>query len=106
MLVSPTPAAWPRRVWSPPSTPLERGRLAVVVALVVLTASAWALTVYQARTMDPAMGIAAPADPNETGAVANAADRHARTRCTAWPPAAVWPAGRSAGRRRSSSPGR
>ncbi|HEX5502375.1 MAG TPA: DUF2182 domain-containing protein, partial [Thermomicrobiales bacterium] len=42
-----------------PRTPLGRGRLAVFVALALLTAGAWALTVYQARSMGQPMGIAA-----------------------------------------------
>src|SRR5215218_3900446 len=41
-----------------PRTPIARGRLAVLVALVLLTSGAWAFTVHQARTMDMPMGTA------------------------------------------------
>ena len=40
-------------------TPMERGRLVVLAGLVVLTLGAWALTVYQAETMDMGMGVVA-----------------------------------------------
>lgn len=40
-----------------PATPLERSRLLVLVILVAVTAAAWALTMYQARTMEMSMGI-------------------------------------------------
>jgi predicted metal-binding membrane protein len=53
----PTPADVPRR--RPYGTPLERGRLALLAALAVLTVGAWALTVHQARTMDMPMGVVA-----------------------------------------------
>jgi predicted metal-binding membrane protein len=43
--------------WWRPRTPLQRGQLAVFVVLVVLTVAAWALTIYQARTMDMPMGV-------------------------------------------------
>jgi len=42
-----------------PATPLERGQLAVLLALVALTIGAWVLTVWQARMMDMSMGIVA-----------------------------------------------
>ena len=42
-----------------PWSPLQRGQLIVLVSLVVLTVGAWALTIYQARTMDMAMGVVA-----------------------------------------------
>ena len=47
------------RRWVPrgPRSPLERGRLAVLLALAVLTIGAWALTIYQAQTMDMPMGV-------------------------------------------------
>ena len=45
--------------WLHPRTLMARGRLAVLVALVFLTIGAWAMTIYQARSMDMAMGIAA-----------------------------------------------
>ncbi len=38
-------------------TPLERGQLAVLLVLVVLTISAWVLTISQARTMEMPMGV-------------------------------------------------
>ena len=37
-------------------TPLERGQLAVLLVLVVLTVGAWALTIAQSRTMEMPMG--------------------------------------------------
>jgi predicted metal-binding membrane protein len=43
-----------------PASPLAWSRLALLVALVLLTAGAWAFTVYQARTMDMGMGVADP----------------------------------------------
>lgn len=55
-----------RAAWLRPATPLERGRLAVLIALVVLTLGAWAATVYQARTMAMPMGVVAPASPGAT----------------------------------------
>ena len=55
-----------RRSWFPrgPGTSLEcghleRGQLAVLIALVVLTVGAWALTIHQAQTMDMPMGVVA-----------------------------------------------
>jgi predicted metal-binding membrane protein len=39
------------------TTPLERGQLAVLLVLVVLTVGAWALTISQARTMEMPMGV-------------------------------------------------
>jgi predicted metal-binding membrane protein len=41
-----------------PRTPIARSRLAVLVALVLVTSGAWALIVQQARTMDMPMGAA------------------------------------------------
>jgi predicted metal-binding membrane protein len=41
-----------------PRTPIARGRLAVLVALVLVTSGAWVLIVQQARTMDMPMGAA------------------------------------------------
>jgi predicted metal-binding membrane protein len=38
-------------------SPLERGQLALLLALLVLTVGAWALTVYQAQSMDMPMGV-------------------------------------------------
>ena len=46
------------RFWLP-ATPFARGRLAVLVGLAVLTLGAWALTAYQAQSMDMGMGIVA-----------------------------------------------
>jgi predicted metal-binding membrane protein len=43
--------------WWRPRTPLERGQLAVLIVLVVLTVAAWALTISQAQTMDMPMGV-------------------------------------------------
>lgn len=40
-----------------PTNPLAQGRLAVLAALILLTAGAWAITVYQARSMDMPMGV-------------------------------------------------
>ena len=41
-------------------TPLERGQLAVLLVLVVLTVGAWALTIAQSRTMEMPMGVVTP----------------------------------------------
>jgi len=41
-----------------PQTLMGRGRLAILVSLALLTVGAWALTIYQVRTMDMPMGIA------------------------------------------------
>jgi len=74
--------------WRRPRTPLERGQLAVLILLVLLTVAAWALTIHQAQTMDMPMGVIvrgetpasdAPAAMDdmgrmETGAMDEAAD--------------------------------
>jgi predicted metal-binding membrane protein len=39
------------------TTPLERGRLWLLLTLVVLTLGAWAVTIYQAQTMPMPMGV-------------------------------------------------
>lgn len=62
MAASPTPGlsehdSFRAGLW--PSAPLERGRLAVLFLLALLTVSAWVLTIYQARTMEMPMGIVA-----------------------------------------------
>lgn len=44
----------------PRATPVERGRFAILVALLVLTVAAWAGTIQQARTMGDATAPAAP----------------------------------------------
>jgi predicted metal-binding membrane protein len=44
-----------------PRTPFDRGRLALLLTLSLLTIGTWALTVYQARHLDMPMGIAARA---------------------------------------------
>jgi predicted metal-binding membrane protein len=48
-----------RRGWVArgPQSPLEQGQAALLLALLILTAGAWALTIYQARTMDMPMGV-------------------------------------------------
>jgi predicted metal-binding membrane protein len=43
-----------------PTGPLAWSRLALLAALALLTAGAWALTVHQARTMEMPMGVAVP----------------------------------------------
>jgi predicted metal-binding membrane protein len=58
-MASTTPSVPPRRPWPRLTTPLEHGQLAVLLALVALTAGAWLLTVYQARTMSMPMGVMA-----------------------------------------------
>ncbi|MGH2614995.1 MAG: DUF2182 domain-containing protein [Thermomicrobiales bacterium] len=58
-MASTTPTVRPRRCGLPPTTPLERGQFAVLLALTVLTAGAWALTVHQAQMMDMPMGVVA-----------------------------------------------
>jgi predicted metal-binding membrane protein len=40
-----------------PRSPIERGQLGLLSALLVLTVGAWALTIYQAQTMDMSMGV-------------------------------------------------
>jgi predicted metal-binding membrane protein len=47
------------RGWVPhgPRSSLERGQFALLLALLVLTIGAWALTIYQAQTMDMPMGV-------------------------------------------------
>jgi len=40
-----------------PRSPLERGQLALLLALLVLTLGAWALTIHQAQMMDMPMGV-------------------------------------------------
>jgi predicted metal-binding membrane protein len=40
-----------------PRSPIERGQGGLLIALLVLTVGAWALTIYQAQTMDMAMGV-------------------------------------------------
>ena len=45
--------------WVHPRTPLGRARLTLLVCLIVLTAGAWLLTIYQAQTMDMPMGVVA-----------------------------------------------
>lgn len=44
---------------SPKRTAAGRGRFAVLLTLVLLTIGSWSLTVYQARSMDVPMGVAA-----------------------------------------------
>ena len=39
------------------TTPLERGRLWLLLTLLILTLAAWAMTIYQARTMPMPMGV-------------------------------------------------
>lgn len=48
-----------------PANPVQRGQVLLLALLVLLTAGAWAVTVYQARTMDMSMGVVARggADP-------------------------------------------
>ncbi len=47
------------RGWGPrgPRAPIERGQLGLLFALLVLTIGAWALTIYQAQSMDMSMGV-------------------------------------------------
>ena len=59
-MATPVPAASSgRSPWLRPTTPLERGQLAVLGVLVILTVGAWVLTVHQARTMEMPMGVVA-----------------------------------------------
>jgi predicted metal-binding membrane protein len=58
-MASTTPAVPPRRPWPRLTTPLERGQLAVLVALAILTLGAWLLTIHQAQTMDMPRGVVA-----------------------------------------------
>jgi predicted metal-binding membrane protein len=46
-----------------PRSPLERGQLALLVALLVLTLGAWGLTIYRAQTMDMHMGVVPRGEP-------------------------------------------
>jgi predicted metal-binding membrane protein len=59
MTVSATPRVRPRRFGLPPTTPLARGHLTVLIALVLLSIGAWTLTIHQAQTMDMPMGVVA-----------------------------------------------
>src|SRR4051794_23505386 len=43
--------------WVHPRTPLGRARLTLLVGLILLTAGAWLLTIYQAQTMAMPMGV-------------------------------------------------
>ena len=56
---STAPEAEQRRGWVPwgPRSPQDRGQLVVLLALLVLTIGAWALTIHQAQTMDMPMGV-------------------------------------------------
>ena len=45
----------PRFGWLRPGSPLGRARLGLLAALTVLTGAAWALTVYQALSMNAPM---------------------------------------------------
>ena len=59
-MATPARAAPPgRSSWLRPTTPQERGQLALLALLAALTVGAWAVTVRQARTMDMPMGIVA-----------------------------------------------
>ncbi|MDP9358757.1 MAG: DUF2182 domain-containing protein [Chloroflexota bacterium] len=64
-----TPAG--RSHWWRPKTSLERGQLAVLLAVIILTIGSWLLTLHQAWTMDMPMGVAvrggASAQTTETG---------------------------------------
>ncbi len=53
-------AAFGGRARLRPTSPLAWSRLALLAALALLTAGAWALTVHQARTMEMPMGVAVP----------------------------------------------
>ena len=57
---------WPRLA-------LNRGQVALLVTLALLTVAGWTLTVYQARTMDMSMGVVVRggADPDEPAAMAD-----------------------------------
>jgi predicted metal-binding membrane protein len=46
-----------------PRSPLERGQLALLLALLVLALGAWALTIHQAQTMDMPMGVVPRGEP-------------------------------------------
>ena len=54
-----------RRDWFPwgPRSPLEHGQLALLLALLVLSLGAWALTIHQAQTMDMPMGVVPRGEP-------------------------------------------
>ena len=57
-----------------PRSSLERGQLAVLLILVVITMGAWLLTIYQAQTMGMPMGIVARGGNIASNAPANADD--------------------------------
>src|SRR5215210_3317225 len=59
MRVSATLRVRPRRFRLLPTTPLERGHFAVLIALVLLSIGAWTLTIRQAQTMEMPMGVVA-----------------------------------------------
>ncbi len=60
-----------RSHWWRPKTSLERGQLAVLLAVAILTIGSWFLTLHQAQTMDMPMGVAVrggtSAQTRETG---------------------------------------
>jgi predicted metal-binding membrane protein len=62
--------------WRHPRTPLERGQLAVLIVLALLTVAAWALTIRQAQMMDMPMGVVArdPMPDSDTNAPATMDD--------------------------------
>jgi predicted metal-binding membrane protein len=62
--------------WRRPRTPLERGQLAVLIVLALLTVAAWALTIRQAQMMDMPMGVVArdPMPDSDTNAPATMDD--------------------------------
>ncbi|MGH2531416.1 MAG: DUF2182 domain-containing protein [Thermomicrobiales bacterium] len=64
--VAPPPPAG-RAAWFRPATPLERGRVTILLVLVVLTAGAWTATIYQTKTMEMPMGVVAPDDADDGG---------------------------------------
>jgi len=55
---SSTPDDVDRITWLRPTSPLRRASLSLLLSLAVLTAAAWALTIYQAGGMSAPMGIA------------------------------------------------
>ena len=83
-----------RRPWRWPATPLERGRLVVLAALVFLTLGAWALTVFQAETMGMGIGIAGGAPP--TGDMGGMAMEEPGAMATTGMTATVWSLGSAA----------
>ncbi len=70
--------------WLRPSMPMERGQLAVLAVLALLTIATWGLTVRQARTMEMPMGIVARGGSDEAMAGMAASGMAGMTEAWSW----------------------